>query len=220
MRPYIVGLTGSIASGKSTVAGMLREKGEAVVDADAISHSLTADGGAALPLIRDRFGSGVFTSAGSLDRRALGALVFSDENKRRMLEGILHPLILAEMKKEIEKAALERRVVFLDVPLLYESGFDKMTCEVWCVYLAQREQLKRLTARDKITYREALLRVRSQMPAMEKKARADRVIRTDYGFEQTGAQTTALLSALYTELEAADEYRTDTEKKTDSAKRA
>ena len=220
MRPYIVAVTGSIASGKSTVCGMLKTLGETVVDADGISHLLTMSGGAALPLIKREFGEGVFLTDGSLSRKALGAVVFGNEEKRRALEGILHPLIRSEMEREIAEAGKTRRIVFLDVPLLYESGFDKMAEEVWCVYLGEREQLRRLTLRDNISEADALLRIKSQMPAKEKMERADRVIRTDYGFDETEKQTRALLSALYTELEAADEHSTDTKKKKDSAERA
>ena len=131
-KPYVIGLTGGIACGKSHVARELRSLGVPVLDADAISRGVTAPGGAALPAIRAAFGDEVFQGE-SLDRRALGALVFGDAQKRRQLEEIIHPLVIAQMQRETEEA--NAAVVGWDVPLLYETGMDARCDEVWCVYV-------------------------------------------------------------------------------------
>jgi len=167
---YTIGLTGGIASGKSTVAALLREFGAPVIDADAISRQLTAPGGVALPAIRARFGGEVF-EGDTLDRRALGARIFADEAARRALDAIMHPLVYADMHARIcALAGQGRKAVVLEVPLLFESGFDSQVDEVWLAVLPREEQLRRLMARDGLTETEAEARVGSQWP-VERKAR-------------------------------------------------
>ncbi len=191
MQKRIIALTGGIASGKSTVADTLREQGVPVVDADAISRALTAQGGQALPAIRAAFGDGVFLPDGQLDRRALGRVVFEDGTARERLNAILHPLIRQEMQRQIE--ACPSPLVVLDVPLLYESGMQDMADAVWCVYCPQSEQLSRVMARDGLTESEALARIRSQWPAERKLALAQVAIRTDRPMEETRSEVLALL---------------------------
>lgn len=174
-KPYIVGLTGGIACGKSHVSRELRALGVPVMDADAISHGLTAPGGAALPAIREAFGDDIFDGE-TLNRKALGALVFSDDEKRRQLEGILHPLILQTMLEET--AASAAPIVAWDVPLLFETGLDQQCDEVWCVYITLGEQLKRVMRRDHLSQQAAQARIDSQMSMEEKKNRAAHRIST------------------------------------------
>lgn len=174
-KPYIVGLTGGIACGKSHVSRELRALGVPVMDADAISHGLTAPGGAALPAIREAFGDDIFDGE-TLNRKALGALVFSDDEKRRQLEGILHPLILQTMLEET--AASSAPIVAWDVPLLFETGLDQQCDEVWCVYITLGEQLKRVMRRDHLSQQAAQARIDSQMSMEEKKNRAAHRIST------------------------------------------
>ena len=192
MSAYVVGLTGGIACGKSNLSSALRAEGARVIDADEISRSLTASGGDALPAIRAAFGDGVF-EGDSLNRQALGSLVFQDEAARKTLNGILHPLVLKEMRRQMDEAA---GPVVLDVPLLFECGIDTWCDEVWCAYLPQREQVKRLMARDGLTRREALGRIHAQMPAREKLRRSDRVIRTDGSREESAQIVLSLWRAL------------------------
>ena len=116
-----IGLTGGIACGKSTVCSYLRQLGYFIADADAISHSLTAPGGAALPMIREAFGNDVF-DGDALDRKALGALVFSCGEAREQLNGILHPLIISRIASELDAHDAPDTLVFGDIPLLYECG--------------------------------------------------------------------------------------------------
>ena len=120
-KPYVLGLTGGIACGKSYVARLLRQRGIPVLDADAISRSLTAPGGEALPAVRAAFGDQVF-DGDTLNRRALGEVVFADPAARKRLEGILHPLIISRMQRETEASGAP--LVAWDVPLLYETGMD------------------------------------------------------------------------------------------------
>lgn len=176
----MLGLTGGIACGKSTVARHLESLGAVHIDADAISHALTAPGGAALGRIREEFGEGVFHADGTLDRKALGALIFSDEEQKRALEGILHPMVQHGMLSLADEAAREgKKVCVLNVPLLYETAMDCMCDEVWVVSLPLEKQIVRLMNRDRLTREQALARIHNQMPIEEKEARASHVFRTD-----------------------------------------
>lgn len=188
MSRYVIGLTGGIACGKTNLTNALRAAGAQVVDADEISRALTAPGGAALPAVRAAFGDGVFDGE-TLNRRALGKEVFGNEEKRALLNGILHPLIFAEMKRQMAEGA---GPAVLDVPLLFEVGLDAWCDEIWCAYATQETQIKRLKKRDGLTRKEALARIRSQMPAREKARRAAHVIRTDGTKQDSAAAVLAL----------------------------
>lgn len=174
-KPRLVGLTGGIACGKSSLADALRQHGATVIDADAISRELTAPGGAALDSIRRRFGEGVFAD-GKLDRGKLGRIVFRDPEALAGLNRILHPMVFARMDEQIRAHSHEAALV-ADVPLLYETGYDKACDEVWCAWAPPAAQLKRLLERG-LSPEEARSRINSQMSAMEQARRADRVIIT------------------------------------------
>ncbi len=174
-KPYVIGLTGGIACGKTHVAGALRGLGVPVLDADVISRALTAEGGEALPQIREKFGERVFDGE-RLDRRALGEIVFADAQARAALEDIIHPLVIERMRRETQEGSA--RIVGWDVPLLYECGMDRLCDEVWCVHVPPREQLRRLMRRDGLTRAQAMARIDSQQPLAEKKQRADHLIDT------------------------------------------
>lgn len=176
----VIALTGGIACGKTTVAAMLRRLGAEGIDADEISRALTAEGGAALPEIRRAFGDGVFLPDGTLDRKALSAAVFGNEEALARLNAITHPLIRAEMERRIldcRKAGAQ--VVILDVPLLFEAHMESMADRVLCVIAPKKRQIARMAERNGFTREEALRRIRSQMPVAEKAARSDDVIDTD-----------------------------------------
>lgn len=190
-----IGLTGSIACGKSTVSAYLRELGYPVVDADAISRDLTAPGGAALGALREAFGEGIF-SGGALDRRALGALVFSSPAQRERLDALLHPRIIAAVAEQLERWDTPDGLVFGDIPLLYECGMEGLFARIWVVSAPREAQLRRLCARDGLTREEAEQRVAAQMPQAEKCRRADAVISTDGPLGCARAQVDALLAAL------------------------
>ena len=181
-KPYIVGLTGGIACGKSHVARFLRDLGVPVLDADKISRALTAPGGEALPAIRAAFGDAVF-DGDALNRRALGDVVFHDAEKRRALEGILHPLIIARMHRETEESGAS--IVGWDVPLLFETGMDALCDETWTLYADRETQIARVTARDGLDREQAEARIDSMMPTEARNARATHAINTDQPMEKT-----------------------------------
>jgi len=195
-KPYIVGLTGGIASGKTVAAEHLAGLGAVIVDADQISRDLTREGGEAIPAIRAQFGDGVM-NGGQLDRRALAYLVFGDAGHRRALEAILHPMVQRRMMGEIAEAAeAGATIAFLSVPLLFETGTDALCDEVWLMALEPEEQIKRVMARDGITREEAEARMNSQMSLEDKLKRADVIIRTDCPIVETRQE----LEALYRDL--------------------
>ncbi len=182
----VLGLTGGIACGKSTISLTLEELGAVIVDGDVLSRKLTAEGGAALPAIREAFGDGVFHPDGTLNRRALGAVVFGDDGARATLDGIMQPLLLTLILRSIEDARQEgASVCVLDMPLLYEKGLDRLCDRVWCASLPREMQIERLMARDGFTREEAEARLASQLSTTEKAARADVVIDTSGPIEYT-----------------------------------
>lgn len=189
----IIGLTGGIACGKSTVAAMLRKLGAPVIDADAISRSLTAPGGEALPAIRKAFGDAVFHPDGTLERKALAALVFGDPEQLERLNAITHPLIFSRMQSEIGRCReAGAPLVVLDVPLLLEAGFDRLCTQTLCVCADEETQIARLFSRDGLTRSEALSRIRSQMPVAQKAALCDRSLCTRKPLDDLSAEVEQL----------------------------
>lgn len=192
----VIGLTGGIACGKSNVSATLRDLGAAVIDGDVLSRELTAPGGQALPAIREAFGQGVFQEDGTLNRRALGRVIFGDDAARARLDGIMQPLLRELILCRIEEARQGGAALcVLDMPLLYEAGLDTLCDRVWCVSLPEEEQLSRLMARDGFVLEEARARLKSQMPAGEKARRAQVVIDTSGSIQYTKA----MIPALYAE---------------------
>ena len=182
----IIGLTGGIACGKSTISLTLRELGAAIVDGDVLSRELTAPDGIALPPIRRHFGDGVFLPDGTLDRRALGSIIFANDAARAALDDIMQPLLYELILRDVRKARSEGKdVCVLDMPLLYEKGIDTLCDTVWCASLPVETQIQRLMERDGFTRKEALQRLDSQLPTAEKAARADVVIDTSGPIQYT-----------------------------------
>lgn len=198
---HVIGLTGSIACGKSTASARLRELGATIIDADAISRALTQDGGRALPAVRQRFGDGIFHGE-SLNRRALGQIVFSDPHARADLEAILHPLIWADLRTQLRDAR-ERgvKIAVLDVPLLFESGMDVLCDEIFCVWTDEETQLARLMERDGLSEADARARIAAQMPQAIKLEKSDVHIDTSGTLEETRARIDALYADLLKALE-------------------
>lgn len=191
-----IGLTGSIACGKSTVSDYLRSLGYPVVDADAISRALTAPGGAALPAVHEAFGDAFFFPDGTLNRRALGRHVFDQPDALAQLNTLLHPMILRETAAQLAMLERVHGVVFGDVPLLYECGMQAQFDRIWVVSASRETQLARLLARDGLPESEAAARIDAQMPLEEKRRLADAVISTEGPVEQTQAQVRRLLDAI------------------------
>ena len=191
-----IGLTGSIACGKSAVSQYLRELGYFVADADAISRSLTAPGGRALPLLREAFGDGIF-DGDVLNRRRLGDIVFGDADRRAQLNAILHPLILSMFQAELEAHDAPDALVFGDVPLLYECNMAQMFDRIMVVSAPRETQIARLLSRDGLSREDAERRIDAQMPLEQKRALADAVINTDGPMENTRAQVRALIDSIF-----------------------
>jgi len=174
----VLGLTGGIASGKSTVAALLTELGARVVCADTLAREVVAPGTPGLAAVAARFGADYLTADGRLDRARLGRLVFADPQARRDLEALLHPRIrraFADAVARIRAEAPEAVVVY-DAPLLIEAGADREVDRVIVVAVDEGVQVKRLMARDGLSEAEATARIRAQMPAAERLAHADVVI--------------------------------------------
>ena len=174
----IIGLTGGIACGKSTVSRALRALGAAIIDADALAHELSQPGQPIFNAYVECFGREIVTAGGTLDRAAIAARVFADPAVRAEVDAIAHPLIRTAAEERLRAArAAGKRAAVLDVPLLFEAGWDVLADEVWVVALPAEEQLARLLARDKsMSEGEARARISAQMPLAEKCARADIVI--------------------------------------------
>ena len=174
----IIGLTGGIACGKSTVSTELRALGAAIVDADALAHELSQPHQPLYNAYVQRFGREIVTADGTLDRAAIARRVFADPAVRAEVDAIAHPLIRMAAEERLRAARDEnKRAAVLDVPLLFEAGWDALADETWVVALPREEQLKRLLSRDKaMDEGEARARIAAQMPLAEKCARADVII--------------------------------------------
>lgn len=184
-KTLIIGLTGGMGSGKSEAARHLVSLGATHVDADAISRSLTAPGGEALSSIREAFGDSVFFADGTLDRRALGTVVFSNVAARHMLEGIIHPRVqrIALEMADAARVAGEDAVL-MDVPLLFETGMDALCDITWVISADIEERIRRVMSRDGLSREDAEARFASQMTDEERAARATRVISNDQSIEK------------------------------------
>jgi len=193
-----VGLTGSIAVGKTYVCGVFRELGCHVLDADKTAREVVEPGTAGLEKIVENFGEGVLTPDGALDRTKLGAIVFADEQKRQLLNSIVHPLVIEAQNAWI--TALEAHdpqgIAIIDAALMIESGgykrFDKLIV-VWCNTAIQ---LQRLMLRDNLSEADAQKRIDAQMPQEEKKRFADYLIDTSAGFDAARHQTIEVFEEL------------------------
>ena len=173
----VIGLTGGIASGKSTAARLLGELGAPIIDADQLARDAVRPGTEALAAIVAAFGDEVLQPDGALDREALGKRVFADSEARRALEWIVHPEVrrLARLKLQVLEES-GARVVFYMAPLLIEAGADTLCDEIWVVDVDEETQLQRATARDGMSCEEARQRTAAQMPLAEKARRGDVVI--------------------------------------------
>ncbi len=193
-----VGLTGGIASGKSTVARMLADKGALLIDFDEIAHVVEEPEGPVWQEIVRHFGREFLRPDRSIDRRKLGAVVFADQGKRDLLNSLVHPAVTAEWQRRMGEIRKERpdAIVLSDIPLLIEAGFTPLVDLVILVYLPPEGQIARLRERDGYSRQEAEQRLASQMPIDEKLARADVVIRNDGTPEQTYRQIDGLWEEL------------------------
>jgi dephospho-CoA kinase len=189
-----VGLTGSIAVGKSFVLDVLRELGARTIDADAVAREVVEPGTPGLEAVVNEFGVEVLKPDGSLNRPALGAIVFADQAKRLRLNSILHPFIIARQDQIMRLWQQETpdAIAVVDAALMIESGGYKRFDKLIVVHCNPEVQLERLMKRDNIAREEAERRINTQMPQDEKKKHADYLIDTSDGFESARQQTSAV----------------------------
>lgn len=172
----IIGLTGGIATGKSTAAEYLKHKGAEIIDADQISHKVSQKGEKGWQRVVDQFGQEILGEDGEFDREKLAEIVFSDSKKRKKLESLLHPLIIYKMKEKAYEYLEKNKIVVFMAPLLYEAGLDRFCDQVWVISSSEQTQVNRLKKRDALSREEALKRINSQMPISQKEKKADLVI--------------------------------------------
>ena len=190
----VVGLTGGIATGKSTVSEMLAEVGARIIDADRLARDVVQPGLPAWQAVVDHFGPSILQADGQIDRQRLGTVIFHDPGQKAALDRIVHPAVFEAMARHL--AAIEKQaphsVVILDVPLLYESAMDRDLTEVIVVYAPESLQLQRLMMRNGLTREEAAARVGAQMSIEEKRRRASVVIDNSGDLEATRTQVQRL----------------------------
>ena len=187
----VIGLTGGIASGKSTVSNILKKAGAVIIDADRIARDVVKKGLPAYQEIRDTFGDNVLSPDGEIDRSVLGDIIFNDPQKKQLLNRIVHPYVSKETNfqlKHIEKTH-PNTIVILDIPLLMEAQMHKDFSDIIVVYVPEHTQIERLMQRDGISKADARARIHSQMPIEEKKDLATIVIDNSGTRENTRKQT-------------------------------
>ena len=202
-----VGLTGSIAVGKSFVARVLAELGCHVIDADRTAREVVEPGSPGLQALTERFGAEILLSDGTLNREQLGALVFADEQKRQVLNSILHPYIIAKQDELLRALEIKdpNGVALVDAALMIESGGYRRFDKLIVVHCDPEEELRRLMARDHLSRDEAEARIRSQMPQEEKMKLADYSVDTSTGFDAARERT----QEVYRELRGVSARRSD-----------
>jgi len=197
----MIGLTGGIASGKSAVARRLAFLGAVVLDADRLAREAVEPGAPAWAQVKEAFPQ-VIQEDQTIDRRLLGEIVFSDAQKRKLLESFIHPEVLRMLLARAAQAKAQGRLVVAEVPLLFEVGWEGLMDEVWVVYVRPEVQLERLLARSSLSREQAERMVESQLPLDVKVSRADRVIDNNGPLEKTWEQ----VDALWEELQREDRF--------------
>ncbi|WP_312471109.1 dephospho-CoA kinase [Neobacillus sp.] len=191
----VIGLTGGIASGKSTVSNMLKEMDISIIDADVESRLAVEKGEPAYLKIIAEFGKEILLEDEEIDRQKLGSIIFHHSEKRKLLNDIVHPEVRRRMNKQIEVAKLNKeKVIVLDIPLLFESKLTNMVDKTILVYVDNETQLQRLIERNNLTTVDAEARIRSQMPLSEKVKLADEVIDNNGSVMDTKKQLIDILN--------------------------
>jgi dephospho-CoA kinase len=191
-----VALTGGIATGKSYCLARFAALGVPTIDADVLAREAVAPGTPGLAAVAVRFGAGVLSADGTLDRPALGRIVFGDAKARAALEAILHPEVYRRIREWFANLPAGTRVAMADIPLVFETGHHHDFDEVVVAACPPEEQVGRVMARDHLSDAEARARLAAQWPIDEKVTRADHVIWTDRGFAETEGQVRTLYAQL------------------------
>ncbi|MEX0799831.1 MAG: dephospho-CoA kinase [Dehalococcoidia bacterium] len=200
---YVIGLTGGIGSGKSTVAQMLESMGAVLLSADTAGHEVYAPGRPAWQEIVDAFGRDVVAPDGSIDRKKLGPIVFGDPQQLQRLNAITHPRMKDLMREKLDaERARETKVAVLEAALLFDAGWDDLTNEVWVTNAPEDVTAKRTAERSGISVEEARARIRAQMSNDERVARSQVIIDTDCPLEDTRKQVKAEWQRLLERLES------------------
>lgn len=186
VKRYGIGLTGGIATGKSTVSKILRKLGYTVIDADELARKAVEKNSPGLAQIVEHFGAVMLTAKGNLDRKKMANLIFTDPEQRQALEAIVHPIIHNLLKQQLEKLGLieSKNFWFYEASLLFETGTSTKFKEVWATFCPENVQLQRLLKRDRYSMQFAKKILHSQMSAKEKAEKADFVINTDAPIDQ------------------------------------
>ncbi|MGD6873104.1 dephospho-CoA kinase [Sutcliffiella horikoshii] len=192
--PLVIGLTGGIASGKSTVANMLRDKNIPIVDADVVAREVVEIGTDTYQKLVSEFGQEILNDDKTLNRPKLGSIIFQNQEKREKLNNIMHPSIRTSMKEKTQKFLEDgHEVVVMDIPLLFESKLTHLVDKTLLVYVTEATQLKRLMERNDLSEKEATDRIRSQMPLTEKVKLSHAVIDNNGSVTKTEQQLNQIL---------------------------
>lgn len=186
----VIGLTGGIASGKSTVSRLLKDKGAVIIDADEISRKLMKKGSATYKKVIECFGDEILDKDENIKRKELGKLVFSDKKALKVLNDITHPAIIDEIKRNLAILSKNNdKIIVIDAALLLEVGLDSVVDEVWVVLVNEKTQLERLMKRDKMLDKsQAVARIKSQMSLQKRLKYADKIIDNNKNIEYTKRQ--------------------------------
>ncbi|WP_049506892.1 dephospho-CoA kinase [Streptococcus anginosus] len=189
----IIGITGGIASGKSTVTNYLRQKGYQVIDADQVVHELQAKGGKLYQALVSWLGSAILNEAGELDRPKLSQLIFSSQENLAKSSRLQNDIIRQELANRRDQLAKTEETFFMDIPLLFEQDYEDWFDKVWLVDVSKGTQLERLMARNNLSKEEAQQRIAAQLSLAEKRQRAEIVIDNNGALSDTLKQVQALL---------------------------
>jgi dephospho-CoA kinase len=195
-KTIVIGVTGQLSTGKSTVSALLAQSGAAIINADLLAHRALRRNGACFKKVVRTFGNEILNK-GEIDRAVLAKIVFADKAKLKKLEGIIHPFVIKETRRQVglfRKSG--KRIVVLDVPLLFETQMDRGTDFTIAVKASRAVQLIRIAQQGKIERLEALRRMRSQLSMTEKARRADMIVNNGGTLEQTEKQVAKILAML------------------------
>ncbi|EOL46058.1 dephospho-CoA kinase [Enterococcus phoeniculicola] len=191
---FILGITGGISTGKSSVVAVFKELGYPIVDADIVARQVVEPQTPGLNAIVEVFGNEIITEDGHLNRKKLGSIIFQSDEKRQQLNQLLNPFIRSEIVAQIEEKKKLASLVIVDIPLLFEGHYEQYMTQVAVVYIPEVLQLQRLMKRDHLNEEDALKRIHSQLDIEEKKKRADIVFDNQGSQEKTREQVMAWLS--------------------------
>lgn len=197
-KSIVIGLTGGIGCGKSTVSIILKDKGAVIIDADIISRQITNKGTQTLKDIEEAFGSEVIDEEGNLIRKKLGSIVFSDSEKLKVLNAITHKYIIEEVLQQVQvNIKLEKKYIVIDCALLFQMKLDEK-CDIICgVYCSRQTQMERIVKRNNLTLQEAENRINSQVLAEEIVAKCDYKIKNEGTLEELDKEIESFLKSLY-----------------------